>query len=128
MNNSHSTDYYFEEENRMAANEEYNFTSDRGEILNALQKSKDNQTMVALTVPDIGAGLFITAVDAIIQNENETIIILKQYDITGCMLEKNKFQLNEIVSACSLKSKWVNPYIKTFTKDNVPWLRIEDRL
>src|SRR5687767_8832988 len=109
--------------------EEYNFTGNPEEILQALIASKQDEKMIGLVVPHIGAGLFITAVDdVIITDTDEPVIILKQYDMTGSMLERSKIKLSEIISACVLQSKWINPYFKTIVHDNIPILKAEDRL
>jgi acetate kinase len=94
-------------------NETYNFTSNASEILTELNHSKNHQNMVALMVPNLGAGLFITAIDNIIETGSDPVIVVKQYDVSGLILEKNKILLSEISSLCALRSKWKNPYIKS---------------
>jgi hypothetical protein len=94
---------------------EYNFTRNEGEILKALLNSKENCTMVALAVPCIGAGVFITAVDDLYLNDGETYIQVKNYDVTGRIIEKTKIALKEIIGVCPLNSKWENPYLKNIS-------------
>jgi hypothetical protein len=118
--------YYFNKEKM--GYEEYNFTSNPIEILEALTGSKHEEKMVALIVPSIGEGLFITAVDDIVEEGGEAWIILKHYDSTGFMIERNRIGLSEIVGACTLNSKWKNPFMKIVIKDNVPWIKVEERL
>jgi hypothetical protein len=103
----------------MNNNEEFNFSHNPEDILRALLDSKQNETVVALAVPSIGAGIFITAVDEIFLNGEDTYVQLKKYDVTGFIFERNKLKLNEIVSVCPLNSKWQNPYIKSIVNDNV---------
>jgi hypothetical protein len=94
---------------------EYNFTRNEGEILRALLDSKEKGTMVALAVPCIGAGVFITAVDDLFLNDGETYIHVKNYDVTGRIIEKTKIALKEIIGACPLNSKWENPFLKNIS-------------
>ena len=94
---------------------EYNFTRSYAEILKALLDSKENGTMVALAVPCIGAGVFITAVEDLFINDDESFIQVKNFDVTGRIIEKTKIALKEIVGACPLHSKWENPFLKNIS-------------
>ena len=98
---------------------EYNFTREEGEILKAVLDSKEKGTMIALAVPSIGAGVFITAVNDVTLNDGETFIHLKSYDVTGRILEKTRLSLKEIVGACTLHSQWQNPYLKNLANDKL---------
>jgi hypothetical protein len=106
--------------------EEYNFIVDSSEIFQALAISKNEERMIALIVPSISEGLFITAVDDIVEQADGKIIIVKQYNSNGIMIKRNKICLHEIMGACLLTSKWVNPILKVMIKDNVPWLKVDD--
>jgi len=99
---------------------DYNFTRDDGEILKALLDSKEKGTMIALAVPFIGAGVFITAVDDLFLNDGETYIQIKNFDVTGRIIEKTRIPLREIIGACPLNSQWANPYLKNMTNDSAP--------
>lgn len=97
---------------------EFNFTREAAEILKALLDSKEKGTMIALAVPSIGTGVFITAVDDLFLNDSETFVQLKSYDVTGRIIEKNKIPLKEIIGACPLQSLWQNPYLKNLMSDS----------
>lgn len=97
---------------------EYNFTREPQEILKALLDSKEKGTMIALAVPSIGAGVFITSVDDLFLNDEETFIQLKSFDITGRIIERTKIPIREIIGACPLKSQWENPYLKNLQNDD----------
>lgn len=86
--------------------------SDRGEMLNILAESKANGTAVGVSAPVLGSEIYVTAVDDIVVGEDVTII-LKNYDITGYMLETNKLKLGEIKCVCPFKSAFENPYMRT---------------
>ena len=86
--------------------------SDPGEMLSVLSESKDNGTTVGILASVLGAEIFVTAVEDIIIDQDITVV-LKNYDITGYMLETNKLKLGEITSVCPFKSPFENPYMKT---------------
>ena len=98
---------------------EYNFTREQGEILKALLNSKEKGTMIALAVPSIGAGVFISAVDDLFLNDGETFIQVKSFDVTGRIIEKTKIPLKEIDGVCILHSQWQNPYLKNLANDKL---------
>lgn len=96
---------------------DYNFTRDSAEILKALLDSKEKGTMIALAVPYIGAGVFITAVDDLFLNDGESYIQVKNFDVTGRIIEKTKIPIEQIIGACPLNSQWENPYLKNIAND-----------
>lgn len=85
--------------------------SDPGEVLNILSESKAYGTAVGISAPNLGSGIYVTAVDDILMDEDITIV-LKNYDITGYILEKNKLKLGEIKSVFPFKSAFENPYMR----------------
>lgn len=91
---------------------EYNFTRDKGEILKALLDSKLHQTMIGLAIPTIGTGVFITSIEEIFLDDVEPIVQLKYLDVNGRLIEKTRFYLREIIGACPLHSKWINPLLR----------------
>ena len=91
--------------------------SDPGEMLTILSESKDNGTAVGIQSAALGKEIFVTAVDDIIINEDVTVV-LKNYDVTGYMLETNKLKLGEIKSVVPFKSPFENPYMKTLKQHN----------
>ena len=86
--------------------------TDPGAMLNILSESKENGTAVGIFAPVLGQEIFITAVEEILIDEDITVV-LKNYDITGYMLETNKVKFGEIRSVCPFKSPFENPYMKT---------------
>jgi hypothetical protein len=90
---------------------ELEFTNATEEILRILIHSKEYGNVIGISSPNLGAGIFITAVDKIIL-DYETVVQLKPYDVNGGMLEKNTLRLTEITSACSFKSRFEKIYHK----------------
>ena len=86
--------------------------SEPGEMLNILAESKANGTAVGVSSLVLGNEIYVTAVEDIVIGEDITIV-LKNYDITGYMLETNKLKLGEIRSVCPFKSAFENPYMRT---------------
>jgi hypothetical protein len=91
------------------------FISDPAEILDALRQSKECNTVIGLSAPLLGNGVFLTAVDNITELANDYSITLKGYDITGYILERNKVRLSDIRCVCPFKSPFNNPYMKEAT-------------
>lgn len=89
--------------------------TDPGEMLNILNESKTNGTAVGIFAPILGQEIYVTAVEDILAADDITIV-LKNYDMTGYMLETNKLKLGEIKSVCPFKSLFENPYMKTALK------------
>jgi len=86
--------------------------SDPGEMLNVLTESKAHGTAVGINAPALAREIVITAVEDILIDESITVV-LKNYDITGYMLETNKLKLGDILSVCPFKSSFENPFMKT---------------
>lgn len=86
--------------------------TDPGRMLEILAESKTNGTAVGIYAPVVSRELFVTAVEDIIIDEDVTIV-LKNYDITGYMLETNKVKFDDIRSVCPFTSPFRNPYMRT---------------
>lgn len=93
------------------------FISEPEEILNALQESKDRGTVVGISAAILGNGVFLTSVENVIPADSDHIIVLKGYDVTGYILERNKIRLSDIRAICPFQSKFNNPYLKELTGD-----------
>ena len=93
--------------------------SEPGEVLEVLADSKANGTAVGVVARELGNEICVTAVEDILIGE-EVTVVLKNYDITGYMLETNKLKLGDIKSVCPFKSLFENPYMKTL-KNGKSW-------
>jgi hypothetical protein len=85
--------------------------SDPGHMLNILAQSKIHGTAVGIKAPNLGPGIYVTAVEDILIGD-EITIVLKSYDVTGYMFETNKLKLWEIGSVFPFKSAFENPYMR----------------
>src|SRR5262245_48319488 len=95
----------------------FNLATGAQEILNVIVTSKENGSTIGLRSKTLGEGIFITAIDDIILEDGETIILLKPFDVTGFMLPTNKVKLDAIDAACPLISQFRNPVLKSIEKD-----------
>jgi hypothetical protein len=94
---------------------EMEFISESDQILHVLEQSKVNGTVVGISASILGSGVFLTGVDNIIKTDSDYLIVLKGYDVTGYILERNKIFLSDIRSICPFQSKFKNPYLREFT-------------
>jgi hypothetical protein len=93
----------------------FDFVKGPGAMLSALLASKESGTAIGISAPVLGSGIFITAVEKILNNndifdQSEIVIVLKAYDITGYFFARNVIKLNEIKSVWPLKSPFKNPF------------------
>lgn len=93
------------------------FISDPLEMIETLIESQQNNTVVGISAPVLGNGVFLTSVDNIQPSGPDYIITLKGYDVTGYILERNKIRLSDIRAVCPFRSKFNNPYLKELTGD-----------
>ena len=93
---------------------EIEFISEPDDIIRALEESRINGTVVGISAAILGSGVFLTAVDNIIKSDSDYLIVLKGYDVTGYILERNKILLSDIRAICPFYSKFKNPYLREF--------------
>jgi hypothetical protein len=91
------------------------FIADPAEVQKCLIESKVHKTVVGISAPILGSGVFLTGVQDIIQTDSDYVIVLAGYDITGYILERNKIRLSDIRAVCPFKSEFKNPYLHEFT-------------
>ena len=91
------------------------FISDPTEMLEILVDSQVNTTVVGISAPVLGNGVFLTSVEHIHPAGPDYIIALKGYDVTGYILERNKIRLSDVRAVCPFKSKFNNPFLKELT-------------
>lgn len=89
------------------------FISDPQKVLGILSLSKERGTVVGINAPILGRGTHLTAVDQISFGD-EIEIILKPYDATGHILDRNRLKLSDIHSVLPFTSVFQNPFIRSF--------------
>ncbi len=93
--------------------------SDPANILNILLYSRANGTAVGIKAPNLGCGIYVTAVEEILVEEEIITIVLKNYDISGYMLETNRLKLGEINSVFPFRSEFQNPDMRNIGQNNL---------
>jgi hypothetical protein len=93
-------------------NIDFVFISEAEQVLRHLEDSKNNNTVIAISAPILGSGVFLTSVSEVIPLQGDYIIVLKGYDVTGYILERNKIKLSDIRSVYPFRSEFKNPYLK----------------
>lgn len=95
---------------------DFEFVHGSDAILEVLTTSLEQGQAVGINSPALGTGLYITAVEKILNyndffDQREVVVVLKGYDITGYFFEKNVVRLHEIKSVWPLTSKFRNPFL-----------------
>lgn len=98
-------------------NEPIQCISDRKQMLAILTQSKEKGTTVGINASVLGGGIYVSAVEDLILEE-DIIIVLKSYDITGYVLEINRVKLSEIRIVYPFTAAFENPYLKNFNRFN----------
>ena len=81
-------------------------------MLDALIQSYKSQTLVGIFSPILGEGMFVTCVHDIYDYEEEPIIMLKRYEISGHLLIRETLSLGEIKAICVFDSTYKHPVIE----------------
>ena len=88
------------------------------EILNAIAASRDNGTVIGIYSLALGSTMYITGIDEIVGEGENTVVVLKKYDMSGHIFERHTLMLHEIVSVFPFKSPLKNPFLEKVEKDN----------
>jgi hypothetical protein len=111
--------FKFSIDSLMAA-KELNFLSEPSDILKALLNSKEEGTSIGIKANDFGLDPIITAVENIIFEEGQTLIVLKHYDQSGYILPSYKINLLNITAVYPFASPFKNPILSNLEKDKPP--------
>jgi hypothetical protein len=92
-----------------------NIVSGAGPIMHVLLESKINNTVVGVHAKKLGKATYLTAVTEImLPVDEEPLIVLTGFDITGYRLENNTLRLSEIQTVIPFNSKFENPFVKNY--------------
>lgn len=96
----------------------FDFITDPKDVFKALLDSKDRGTAIGIKAGSLGKGMFVTGIDDILLGDGHenTKVILKGYDFTGHILERNMIGLMDIEGVCKFNSKFGNPILKALSK------------
>jgi hypothetical protein len=87
------------------------FLRSRNSIREGLVKSKMSGTVVGVYSRALGEGMFITSVADIYPDNEEEIIVLKRYDLSGLILPRTDLSLSEIKAVCEFQMIYKNPVL-----------------
>ena len=87
------------------------FIKSRTDILKALLNSRETGNAIGVYSTGLGGGMFITAVDEVYDDDNEQIIVLKRYDLSGLVLQRTNLFLSEIKAICPFEISYRNPVL-----------------
>jgi hypothetical protein len=88
-----------------------NFLRSRTSIRDGLMRSKHSGTVIGVYSRALGEGMFITSVDDIYPDNDEEIIVLKRYDLSGLILQRTDLSLSEIKAVCVFDMIYRNPVL-----------------
>ena len=94
--------------------------STREEVYRALVESEENQSIIGIASEDLGPGMFLTSVKEVLDDADDTLVVLNSYDTTGYFLEKNKVSLTSITGVIPFKAVFKNPFLKELQKTKNP--------
>lgn len=88
------------------------------EILKAIATSRDNGTAIGIYSPALGDTMYITGINELIVDGDETAVVLKEYDMSGHIFKRHTLMLYEIVSVWPFTSPLKNPFLDKVERDN----------
>lgn len=80
-------------------------------LLNALVESRKNGSAIGIYSSALGEGMFVTGVEDIYDDNRDYIVVLKPYDLSGTILQRNTLSLSEIKAACAFDMPYRNPVL-----------------
>jgi hypothetical protein len=88
-----------------------NFLKSRTSIRDGLMRSKHSGTVIGIYSRALGEGMFITSVADIYPDNEEEIVVLKRYDLSGLILPRTDLSLSEIKAVCNFDMVYKNPVL-----------------
>ena len=85
-------------------------------IIKELIRSKLNGTVIGITSPALGAGMFLTAVEDILIEGEKSVVVLKHFDINGYFFSTHQLTLDQVAAVCPFRSKFENPFLSRQVK------------
>ena len=97
--------------NRFSLLSENEFITHQDEIIIEILRSKQDGNIIGIISSILGIGMHLTAVDDFILGDDDSVIILKLYDMNGHLFPTNKIPLRSVKAVFPFKSKFENPYL-----------------
>ena len=84
----------------------------RKHMLDTLIDCHKRERLVGIYSDILGEGMFVTGVHDIYDYDEEPIIMLKRYDLSGALLIRETLSLNEIKAVCLFDNCYRHPVIE----------------
>jgi hypothetical protein len=81
----------------------------RKEIVKQLKLAQTKRTIVGITAPALGQGMFLVGVEEV--HQDDQVVDLCPYDVTGNLLEVNSLEISGIKNVCAFNSPYRNPVL-----------------
>lgn len=92
------------------------FVCDSESILSELMRSKVEGNSIAIKSVHLGGDAVVTAVEDIVVQDGQTIVVLKPYDLTGYLLPFYKIDINDITGIYRFSTPFRNPFLDNIDK------------
>jgi hypothetical protein len=105
-----------------------NVLRSKDDILKALFQSKVSKLIIGIKSDVLGRGTYMTSVVELLVDENDnTTVVLKGYDMTGYFLNKSTLKLEEIESVIPFTTVFENPFLRDFQREveNRPYYKLK---
>jgi hypothetical protein len=80
-------------------------------------KSKEEGTSVGIRSISLGPETVVTAVEDIIFEDGQTVVILKHFDSSGYILPSHRINLEDFQAIHSFSTPFINPYIQNIGRE-----------
>ncbi|HEY0655871.1 MAG TPA: hypothetical protein VGD65_22200 [Chryseosolibacter sp.] len=81
----------------------------RKEIVKQLKVAQQRRTIVGITSPSLGLGMFLVGVEEV--HSDDQVVDLCPYDVTGTLLALSSIEVASIKSICAFNSPYRNPFL-----------------
>ena len=88
---------------------ELEFLRKRKEIIKQLKAAHTKRTIVGITAPCLGQGMFLVGVEGL--HQDDQVVDLCPYDMTGTLLEVSRVEISGIKSVCAFNAPYKNPLL-----------------
>lgn len=102
----------FSKNESTARSSQAGFTKSRKQMLNALIESRKNGTAIGIYSDVLGEGMFVTGVDDVYNDNNEQIVVLNQYELSGLILLRSTLSVGEIKGVCAFDMPYRSPLLQ----------------
>jgi hypothetical protein len=91
---------------------EFKVLTTKKDILKAIIRAKDTQSVLGVYSPALGEGLFLTGVLILDTDHAEPIVTFNRYDLNRIYLNRTQLGISEIKGVCVFDHKYSNPLLQ----------------